>query len=146
MVSPLRRLLVGPSPGRRPYLVAPVALFVVTFVAYATEVFEVSGGLVFIPWDAAVVGVAAVVAVGYRRAGLVLAWLVAYAPLLGYRADHAFLGLPRRTFREQLAYFLRPDGLAFLGVEALVLETVAFIAGAFVNWGFKVLRDRTAPS
>lgn len=142
MVSSLRRLLVGRDrSGPRQYLVVPVALFIAIFTAYALDIFAVSGGVVFLPWDAAVVGCVVAGWVGHRRDGLAFAWLVAYASLLGYHADHALLGLSRRPLAERLAYFVRLDGLAYLAVEALVLGTLAFVVGRLVGRSVAVLRD-----
>lgn len=150
MVPSPRSLLVGPAEHRRRrYLALALVplLFAATFAAYAVDVFGVSGCVVFIPGQALLVGVAAAALAGYARAGLVAAWLGVYAPLLGYAADHAFLGLSSRTFQEQLAYFLEPDGLAFYAVVALVFGTAAFAAGyvlrvcVAVLWGDRTVRD-----
>lgn len=111
-----------------------LCLFAGTFAAYAVGLFEIQGGVVFIPWDAALVGLAAAWAVGYARDGLIAAWLVAYAALLGHHADHAFLGLPSRTFGEQFAYFLELDGLGYYAVEALAIGALAFAVGRLGRW------------
>ena len=142
-MAPLRSLLVGHdwTRERRPaLLLATLGLFAASFVAYAVDVFAVSGGLVWIPFHGAVLGAASAAVVGYARGGLVLAWLATYAGELGYHADHAFLGLTRRTFAEQLGYFLRPDGLAFLGVQAVVLGSLAFAGGAFIRGVLEAVR------
>ncbi|WP_121820213.1 hypothetical protein [Halostella salina] len=151
MVPSPRILLVGPPENRRRRLLALAFvpfLFVATFAAYAVGAFGVSGCVVFIPGQAMLVGLAAAAVAGYARVGLAVGWLGAYAPLLGFNADHAFMGLSSRTRVEQLAYFLEPDGLAFYAVVALVFGTVAFAAGyvlrtcVAVLWGEWTVADR----
>lgn len=147
MGSRLRPLLVGRErTGHRRYLdvTLAVVVFVVTFVAYALDVFEVGGGIVWIPGDAALVGMVAAAWVGFRRDGLAAAWGVTYAALLGYRADHAFFGLSGRPFSGQLAYFLGLEGLAVLAVEAVLVGTLAFVAGYLVRLGVDALQEETA--
>lgn len=148
MAPSIQSLLIGPDRPRtvRPRLaLAALGLFAISFAAYALDVFFVSGGVVWIPFHGALIGVLAALAVGYLRGGLVFAWLVTYAAELGYHADHAFLGLPRRTFVEQFAYFLRPDGLVFIGVQAVVLGSIAFGVGALVRRVVRLVRT-DAPS
>jgi hypothetical protein len=142
-----RRLLLGREPpgSRRAFWsLSAAVLFLGTFAAYAVGVFAVSGCVVFIPGHAAIVGFGAALLAGYERGGLALAWLVAYAPLLGASADHYLLGLSSRPFAARLEAFFGLDGLAFLGVEALVIGTVAFALGAFVGWGFELVRGGSA--
>lgn len=147
MTAPLRSILVGTKRSAyHRYLVLVLALgaFATTFAAYALGLFYVSGGVVFIPFYAAVVGMVAGCWIGYARRGLLFAWLVTYTSLLGYHADHAFFGLSGRAFGDQVAYFVRSDGLAFLAVEGLVLGTLAFVLGSVVRWGFDALRSGAA--
>jgi hypothetical protein len=139
----LRLLLVGAHEnrfGRSLAVLAAVVLFAATFAAYAVGVFAVSGSVVFIPGQAALVGGVSAATIGYDRGGLAFGWLVAYAPLLGYHADHAFLGLSNRSLVDRLAYFVEPDGLAFLAVVALVVGTAAFAAGFAGRWVVDLLR------
>ncbi|WP_338726855.1 hypothetical protein [Haladaptatus sp. DJG-WS-42] len=134
MVPTLRSLFLGSKQPRWLFVAfLTCGLFALTFAAYAVGLFRVTGGVVFIPYDAALVGVLAAFGVGYARRGLLVAWIFAYASLLGYLADHAFFGLSYRPFLDQLGYFLQLDGLAFLAVEALVLGTLAFIVGMTVS-------------
>jgi len=150
MVPSPRTLLVGPPENRRRRLLALAfvpLLFVATFAAYAAGLFGVAGCVVFIPGRALLVGLAAAAVAGYARVGLVVGWLGAYAPLLGFNANHAFVGLSSRTRTEQLAYFLELDGLAFYAVVALVFGTAAFAAGyvlrvcVAVLWGERTVGD-----
>ncbi len=140
-----RSFLVGPSrAGRRRHLVVGLAGFVVTFVAYALGIFYVSGGLVFIPYHAAVVGMLVSCWVGYRNGGLVIGWVVTYASLLGYHADHAFIGISRRPLPYRISYFLRPDGLAALAVEGVILGSLAFVVGYLLRLGIELARSRSS--
>jgi len=138
MRSRFHRALLGSHRTRTGRLIDAAVVagaFVVTLLAYATGVFTVSGGVVFLARHAALVGVAAAAVLGYRRAGLVAAWLGAYAALLGQSADHYLLGLSYATPVEGLGALLQPDGLAFLAVQALVLGTLAWGAGRLVDRG-----------
>ena len=144
-MSLARRVLLGSNRSdspRRHRLLAPPLLFVAVFAAYALGVFEVSGGVVFLAGEAAVVGVLAAGVLAYRRTGVALAWATVYGALLGYNADHYLLGLPGRPLGERVAALLGPDGLAFVGVEALVLGTVAWVAGAAAVRAIESLRTR----
>lgn len=104
-------------------------VFVATALAYAVGLFSTTGGVVFLPADAAVVGILGAGLFGYRQSGLAFGWLAAYAPLLGAVADHYLLDLSTRPLAERIAAFLSPDGLAFLGVAAVVLGTLAWSGG-----------------
>jgi hypothetical protein len=133
-----RDVLLGGATPRRRYvaLALPAVLFVLTFTAYALDVFQVSGGVVFLAAHAALVGMVGAAWVGYHRAGLVVAWVTTYAALLGQSADHYFLGQsPSHSLTDRAAAFLQPDGLVFLGVEALVLGTLAFLFGVLCDRG-----------
>ncbi|PSQ57127.1 hypothetical protein BRD22_02930 [Halobacteriales archaeon SW_8_68_21] len=145
MVSALRVALLGSSRSRPlPWLrlVAPPLCFVVAFAAYAVGVFSIAGGVVFVPFDAAALGVAVAVGLAYRRDGLVPAWLTVYAALLGYSAVHYFFGLSGRSFVDRTAAFLSPDGLVFLGVEAFVFGTVAWLIGTLTAVAVERVRER----
>lgn len=141
MSATVRRVLLGADRSRSRFLVPALALalFATVLVGYATGVFTVSGGIVWIPYYGAVVGTIAAFGVGYYRAGLASAWLVAYASVLGYHADHAFLGLTHRSLGSRLSYFVGPEGLLVLGFEALVLGTIAFALGALLRRGVLAL-------
>jgi hypothetical protein len=144
MSSTLHSLLVGGDRSDAPpYLVTALAFggFVFTVAAYVLEIFTISGGIVWIPFHAAVVGMCAGCLVGYFRRGLLFAWVVTYTALLGYRADHAFFGLSGRSFGEQAAYFFELDGLAVLAVEAVVLGAVAFGLGWIARVGIDAIRE-----
>ena len=103
MPSTVSTILLGrPQAGHRPFALMSLAIgaFAMTFVGYALDVFYVSGGVVFIPYYAAVVGIVSTGAVGYSQNGVVFAWIVTYASLLGFHADHAFLGLSAQSFSQ----------------------------------------------
>lgn len=144
MNDTLRSVLLGARrDGPPPYLTGLVAVggFLASLAGYALGVFEVSGGVVWMPFHAAVVGIAAACLLGGVRRGLLAAWVGTYAALLGYHADHAFFGLSGRTLGERFAYFVEPDGLAFLAVEAVVLGTIAFLLGRGLRLGFDAVRS-----
>lgn len=138
----LRQCLLGRESHRDRWLALALVVFVATVTAYAVGVFHISGGVVFIPGQAALVGLLAAAFVGAARGGLLFAWLVTYGALLGYHADHAFFGLSHRTRLEQAAYFLELDGLAVLAVEAVVLGSLAFVVGRLARWGYDTLQPR----
>ncbi|GAA0517222.1 hypothetical protein SAMN04488066_11037 [Halorubrum aquaticum] len=143
MSPSLRTVLIGSNergPLRR---LLPAALcFLGVFVGYAVGVFEIPGGVVFLPWDAAVAGVLVAAALAHRGDGLAVAWVVVYASLLGYSADHYLLGLPGRPLLERVAALLGVDGLVYLGVQALVLGTLAWIGGTVAARVAATVRDR----
>lgn len=130
MLPALQSIILGTNePGHHPVpvLLVAVGVFVLTLAAYALGLFTVSGGVIWIPYYAALVGMITGFWVGYVRRGLLFGWLVTYTPLLGYHANNAFLGQSREPFIDQLSYFIRIDALVYLGVVALILGTVVFI-------------------
>ncbi|MDV7350440.1 hypothetical protein R3751_11735 [Halorubrum distributum] len=144
-MSLARRVLLGSNPNgspRRRRLLVPPLLFLVAFAAYALGLFAHAGGVVFLAVDAAALGVLAAAVLAYRRAGVALAWAAVYGALLGSNADHYLLGLPGRPLGERVAALVEVDGLVFVGVEALALGTVAWIAGAVARRAVGELRDR----
>ena len=149
MASAFRVALRGSNRDRsRPSLriVAPPLCFAVAVAAYAVGVFSVAGGVVFVPFDAAALGVVVAVGLAYRRDGLLAAWGTVYAALLGYSAVHYLLGLSGRSLVERAAAFLSPDGLVFLGVEALAFGTVAWLVGTLAAVGVDRIRERREPA
>ena len=134
------------SPGSplRAGMVVTLALvvFAVSFAAYATGVFFVSGGVVFIPYYAALVGLVAAVGVGLARGGLVAAWAVVFAALYGFHADHAFLGLSYRTFAAQVEYFVEPQSILVFAIEAILVGTLPFVVGRGGRHAADVVRTR----
>lgn len=142
----LRTLLVGPKRTRpRPdlRLLVPPLCFAFVFAAYALGAFEISGGVVFLAWDAAVVGVVAAAGLAFRRSGVVASWVTVYAALLGYSANHYFLGLSGRSLGERFVALLGVDGLVYLSVQAVVLGTLAWLVGTVAARVVPALRERT---
>jgi len=144
-MSLARRVLLGATPdgsSRRYRPLVPPLLFLVSFAGYALGVFAHAGGVVFVAVDAAAVGVLAAAVLAYRRAGIALAWGAVYAALLGANADHYLLGLSGRSLGERVGALVELDGLAFVGVEALALGTIAWVAGAVAGRAVAEVRDR----
>lgn len=145
MAPSLRTLFLGPSERRfqrRLDLLFVGALFLATVLAYAVGLLEVTGGVVFLPMDAALVGTIGAVLIGYRQSGLGFGWLAAYAPLLGFSADHYLLGLSSQPIPDRVMAFFEPDSLAFLAVEAVVLGTLAWVVGIAVSYALDAVRER----
>lgn len=130
MALPVRRWLVGERRSRlRRHLSLALVPFVATFVGYATGVFGVPGGVVFLPIHAASIGMTAGAWIGYRTGGLAIAWIAVFASYLGFHAEWAFLGLAGRPLVDKLAFLFSPDGLALFGISSVVLGTIAFAGG-----------------
>jgi hypothetical protein len=148
MVPAPRELLLGSEYsrfGRHLTLLGAVALAVATFVAYAVDLFAVSGGVLVLPGDATLVGLVVATGVGYRSGGLVSAWLALVAPYLGFHADWAFLGLSGRGLAAELAFLFDPVSLAVFGTAAVVLGTLAYGAGALVRRSLQFVRRSALP-
>ncbi|WP_332899574.1 hypothetical protein [Haladaptatus sp. CMSO5] len=145
MPTALQSLFLGTNNIDRLYgLLIVAGLFAVTLACYAVGVFYVSGGLVFIPFYAAIVGMVGALWVGYRQHGLLFAWAVTYAALLGYMAYSSFFGLWGRPLAYRISSFLASDGLGFFGVQALILGAIAFSAGHVAQVGLKAVKRHAA--
>lgn len=116
-----------------------LGLFGVTFFAYELNVFYHSGGVVFIPFHAAIVGVIAAFWVGYNRNGLLFGWVLSLVPFLGWHAEWATEISPRPLI-ERVAYVVRPDGLLYLVIIGAVVAVLGFIVGALARRGIDTLR------
>lgn len=125
---------------------AVCGVFVLSFAVYVLGIAGVSGGLVVIPFHAAVIGTIGAVWSGLRRTGLVVAWSVSYASMLGFNAYTALRVSPRPLV-DRLAVFLEPDGLAVLGAESLILGTVAYLVSVLTRRSLTVVRSTdTSPA
>lgn len=136
MLPALQSIVLGTNesgPHPFPVLLLAAGVFVLTLTAYGLGVFTVSGGVIWVPFYAALVGMIAGFWVGYVRRGLLFGWLVTYTPLLGYHANNAFLGQSGEPFTQQLRYFIRIDALVYLAVIALIVGTVVFILGSMME-------------
>ena len=142
MVPSLRAALLGTDPfQRRIDTLLALAVGVLTALAYATELFELGGGVVFVPFHAALVGLVAAAGVGYRRGGFAFGWLVAYAPYLGLNVTWGFLWLSgTRTLVDRLAFVFDPTGLAFYALFAAVVGGVGYALGHLSSLGSERLR------
>ena len=144
-VSP-RFIILGTSQLKRSrltLLVLALSGFVLTFGGYTLGVFSVSGGVLLVPFYAAIVGMIAAFWVGYAKNGLLFAWMVAYTPLLGFHAEDALLGTREQNIGERLSYLVQLDAFVVLGVEAIIFGTVAFAAGYLLRGGLNLSQERS---
>jgi len=118
----------------------PLATFPVALAGYAVGLFEMSGGVVVLQMHAALVGGAAAAWVGVGRGGLLPAWLAVYGALLGGAADHYVLSQSTGSLGQRLLDLLGPDGLVVLGVEALVVGTLAYGLGRLGRVAYRTAR------
>lgn len=127
--------------GRRwEYLaVLALSLFGVTFLAYEFEIFYHSGGVVFIPFHAAIVGGIAAFWAGYSRNGLVAGWGLTYFSLLGMQAEWA-TDISPRPLLDRVASIVQPDGLLVLAIIGIIVAVVGFTAGVLARKGINTLR------
>jgi hypothetical protein len=103
-------------------LLSAVVLVVATCIAYAVDLFTVSGGVLIVPGDATVVGLVVAVGIGYRSSGSIFAWILLFATGLGYHADWAFFGLSGRGLSGKLAFFFDPVSLVVVAPQPLSPE------------------------
>ncbi|MFB6125453.1 MAG: hypothetical protein ABEJ59_05790 [Halanaeroarchaeum sp.] len=137
----LRALVLGR--GRddlRDGVVVALALFALTFAAYALGVLAIEGGVVLLARDAAIVGAIGAGWLGGWRTGLLPAWVVAYGALLGAHADFVFRGLGRRPLVERLALFFELDALGYLAVQAVAVGSLAYGVGWLAGWAMDRVR------
>jgi hypothetical protein len=145
MVPSTRDVLFGDRFQRNLGLLGAVVLFVGTFVAYATDVFAVSGGIIVIPGDATLVGVVVAGLIGYDRGALLPAWLSLFGAYLGFSTEWAFLGLsPSHSLAGRLAFLFDPVGLTVYAIASVLLGSVAFGAGYLLSLGADRIRGARA--
>lgn len=143
ILATFRTILYGSKQGgQRQALLIGLAfgLFALTFLAYELNIFYDSGGVVFIPFHAAIVGATAAFWTGYHRYGLLSGWVLTYVTFLGWRTEWA-TGISPRPLIERIAYILRPDGLVALAIIGVGVAVIGFTAGAIVRKGINTLRD-----
>ena len=119
--------------------VLALSLFGVTFLAYEFDIFYHSGGVVFMPYHAAIIGAIAAFWAGYSRNGLVAGWGLTYVSLLGMRAEWATDVSPRPLV-DRVAYVVQLDGLLALAIIGTGVTVIGFTVGAFVRRGINTLR------
>ena len=144
MARSLRKLLLGPGYTRfrrNLTLLSAVVLAVATCIAYAVDLFTVSGGILIIPGDATIVGLVVAVAMGYRRSGLIFAWILFFSTYLGFHADWAFFGLSGRSLSGELAFLFDPVSLAVFASVAFLFGTLAYAAGSLARRSLNLLRQ-----
>lgn len=109
-----------------------LVLFGVTFVAYELDIFSHSGGVVFIPFHAAVVGAVAAFWAGYSRNGLIVGWGLAYFSFLGWQAEWA-TDISPRPLIDRVASIFQLDGLLALAIIGIVVAVIGFTAGTLAE-------------
>jgi len=142
ILATFRTILLGSKRGgqRQALLIGlSFGLFALTFLAYELNIFYDSGGVVFIPFHAAIVGVTAAFWTGYRRFGLLSGWVLTYVTFLGWRTEWA-TGISPRPLIERIAYVFRPDGLVALAIIGVGVAVIGFTAGTIVRKGINTLR------
>lgn len=145
MVPSTRDVLLGDPLQRNLGFLAAVVLCIGTFVAYATDVFTVSGGVLVIPGHATIVGALAAGLIGYDRGALLPAWLSLFGAYLGFGAEWAFRGLsPSHTLAGRLAFLFDPVGLAVYAVASVLFGSAAVGAGYLLSLGADRVRGARA--
>jgi hypothetical protein len=148
VLTTVRTVLFGSTRGdsQRARLIGlAVGSFALTFIAYYFDIFSHSGGVVFIPYHASIVGVIAAFWTGYGRNGVLRGWLLTSLSFLGWHAAWATEISPRPLL-ERVAYILRPDGLVVLATFGLGVAVLGFTVGVLVRTGVESFRGgaRTA--
>jgi hypothetical protein len=121
-------------------LLAAVAVFVGTFVAYAVGAFTVDGGVILLPQDATYVGTLVAAGIGYRRGSLLGAWVSLFAAYLGFDAEWAFLGLPSHSLAGKLEFLLGPEGIAISAAASILFGSIAYAVSYLVGLGLERAR------
>lgn len=138
-----RDLLLGERFQRSLDLLGAAVLLVGSFVAYASGLFAVEGGIVVVPGDATSVGLIAAGAIGYGRGGLLPAWLSLFAAYLGFHAEWAFLGLSSHALPGKIAFLLDPVTLGVYAAASVLLGSAAFGVGYLFSLGVGRVRGST---
>lgn len=142
ILATLRTMLLGSKRGgpQQTLLIGlGLGLFALTFLAYELDIFYHSGGVVFIPLHAALVGATAAFWTGYSRSGLLSGWVLTYLSFLGWRTEWA-TDISPRPLIERIAYVVRPDGLAALAIIGLGVAIIGFVAGTLARTAIDTLR------
>lgn len=143
MTPSARSLVLGRSVSRRDRFVDAALVVLaglVSFVAYALDVFTVSGGVVVVPGDATLLGIVVAALVGYRGTGLLLGWLAAFAPLFAFGAEWGLLGLSGHDLAGKLAFVFDPTSLVVYGVTAAIVGGVGYSTGSLFRLDLAALR------
>jgi hypothetical protein len=137
-----RTVLLGSKQGgNRQSLVIGLALglFALTFLAYELDIVSHSGGVVFVPFYAAFIGLTAAFWTGYGQIGLLSGWALTYITFLGWRTEWA-TGISPRPLTERIAYIVQPDGLVVLAIIGIGVTVIGFIAGTIARKGIDRLQ------
>jgi hypothetical protein len=142
ILATFRTILLGSKQGgsRQTLLIGlALGIFALTFLAYEVDIFYHSGGVIFIPFHAALVGVTAAFWAGYSRIGLLAGWVLTYLSFLGWRTEWATDISPRQLI-ERIAYVVQPDGLMALALIGVGVAVIGFTAGTLARKGTDMLR------
>ncbi|WP_254522276.1 hypothetical protein [Natrinema caseinilyticum] len=143
-MSVLNKFLFADRFERSLDLLTAVVIAVGTFIGYATGVFAVDGGVVFLPADATLVGVVAAVSIGYRHGSLLGAWVTLFAAYFAFFAEWASLSLSSQTLAGKLAFLFDPVSLGLSWVAAIGFGTIAFAIGILLSRGVDRLSERNS--
>ncbi|GAB3674199.1 hypothetical protein [Halopiger thermotolerans] len=146
MARLVREILFGDPFERNLDLLAAAVVFFGTFVAYATELFAVDGGVIVLPTDATAVAIFVAGGIGYRRGSLIGAWVAPFAAYLAFYAEWAILGLSGRSFADKLGFLFDLTRVALVTGAPIVLGTAAYAVGSLFGVGVERLRDPRAES
>lgn len=142
-------LLVGPRTRTQAWaaVALPLALAVVSFVGYATDLFVVASGcLVVFPETVGVLGAIAAFVLGYHVRGFLVAALALLGGALGYRLASLSTGYAGWTLTERVRDLLRLDAIGFYGVLAVGIAFWPFVLGLAVGEGVRFVRENETPS
>lgn len=133
--STLHTFLLGSNQGRQHWVNLAglgLGLFGVTFLAYELGIFFYSGGVVFVPIHATIVGGIAAFWTGYSHNGLVVGWALTYMSFLGMDAEGA-TDASARSLIDLVAAVVEPEGLIYLGILGLAVAVIGFTTGAMTE-------------
>ncbi|ELY77137.1 hypothetical protein [Natrinema gari] len=142
MVRALRKHFLGNQFERNLTFLAVPVIFLGTFTAYAIGLFTVEGGVILLASNATSIGIIIAASVGYRRGGLIAAWVSLFAAYQGFYAEWAFLGLSSHSLTGQLAFLFDQVRLAFAAGASIAFGTIAYIGGVLVHRGYNFVRHR----
>lgn len=119
-----------------------VPLLLTVAAAYRSGAVETGTGVIFLPGYAAIAGMVVSCWAGYRRYGLVAAWLFTHGALLGYYVARHALGSPWWTLSSHAGFLFDWELWLWVAVAALVHGTPAYAAGSVLRRAIAACRRR----